>query len=300
MRRIEDGEAMTRVLQWIALAVAVCTALGVADGVIAEERNQDRPAVVAALPRAEAGANQEQEARIASATIALAAITALLAIFTGALWKATYDLSRDAKASAANQREDLKASILEANRAATAMEGLAKSMERSANAASESVAAVKQRTAQQMRAYLSVTTGIAIYQDRARNLRFEAKPVLTNAGHTPARRLAYWAKADVLPFPLPDNFVLPVGHPPEQRSVDLAPHQTVELNATVDGFYEDASVPVIKRGVERRLYVWGVVSYVDVFGEDHHTQFAQSYAWLGPENSESILGTYLFRHNEAT
>ncbi|MDB0544650.1 hypothetical protein LBW62_25775, partial [Ralstonia solanacearum] len=119
-----------------------------------------------------------------------------------------YKLQQTVKASA-EQASDMKASIRESARAADAMEQVAKNSMQAAQHASESVAALKERTAQQMRAYLSIDIGAAVYQERDKNLRFEGKPLLRNAGHTPAYRVSHTCRAGILPVPLPDNFDLP-------------------------------------------------------------------------------------------
>src|SRR5258708_756447 len=60
-----------------------------------------------------------------------------------------------------------------------------------------------------MRSYLCVNICTGVYQERAKDLRFEAKPMLLNTGYTPAHNVTYKAKADILPFPLPKDFNLP-------------------------------------------------------------------------------------------
>src|SRR5262249_20928665 len=51
-------------------------------------------------------------------------------------------------------------------------------------------------TRAQLRAYLSVVIGTAVYQERDKNLRFEAKPTIVNTGQTPAYNVRYRIKAD--------------------------------------------------------------------------------------------------------
>src|SRR6266566_3435977 len=121
----------------------------------------------------------------------------------------SYYLRKTVKA-AGEQSDDMKCSIAEANRLATAMEKVAKDIAVSSQAAIDNVAAVRERTAQQMRAYLCVIIGSGIYQDRPNKLKFEAKPTLVNAGHTPAHKVSYRAKAAILPVPLPDDFAFPL------------------------------------------------------------------------------------------
>jgi len=106
-------------------------------------------------------------------------------------------------AGATEASKDMKRSIDQATRAADAMEKSAKA----ATIASENVVIVTERTAQQIRAYLSVTIGTGVYQDA--QCQFEVKPVLTNTGQSPAHKVKYIAKADILPLPLPTDFVVP-------------------------------------------------------------------------------------------
>ena len=166
------------------------------------------------------------------------------------------------------------------------------------DAAAQSVALLPK----QMRAYLSVRIGGGVYQDRAANLRFEVRPMLINTGLTPANRVSYAAKADVLPFPLADEFVFPALENPRSVFGLLAPQQNLTMNAMVRGdFFDDDEVENIKRGHERRLYIWGTVVYEDVFGEQRYTNFAHNLIWLRlKDGSEPIYGYYVDRHNEAT
>ena len=52
-------------------------------------------------------------------------------------------------------------------------------------------------TRAQLRAYLSVIIGTAVYQERDKNFRFEAKPAIVNNGQTPAYNVRYRIKADI-------------------------------------------------------------------------------------------------------
>lgn len=239
------------------------------------------------------------ERKIVWATIFLAFVTAILAIFTGALWWVTLSLSKSAAATSKQQMIDVQKSIAETARAAAAMERVAGHMGISARASTESVAALKERTAQQMRAYLSVSIGGGIFQERHKDLRFEVKPTLLNSGNTPAHKITYWAKAEILPFPLPDSFNFPPIEDTVQSSLVLGPHQSIVLNAMVNYFLLDEEVESVKRGIERRPHIWGIVTYTDVFGDIHTTKFSHSIYWLGPEGNEIIAGNYSSRHNEA-
>ncbi len=200
---------------------------------------------------------------------------------------------RQSVEAAAQQSSDMKESISQATRAANAME-------KSANAAtiaSENVVVVTQRTAQQMRAYLCVNIGSAAYQDA--NLVFEGKPILLNTGQTPAHQVGYVAKADVLPFPLPPNFTFPSIEHEQQGFGVLGPHQNFILSAIVSVRYPDAEVNLIKYGQGRSLYMWGTVTYKDVFGEARFTNFCHRLIWIPGPSGETVFGVYLPQHNDA-
>jgi hypothetical protein len=74
--------------------------------------------------------------------------------------------------ASAQQTRDMKESIAQATRAATAMEGFAESAAVSAKAATDSVATVKDAMSRQLRAYLCVNFYLAIPQNLEDNYRF--------------------------------------------------------------------------------------------------------------------------------
>ena len=114
-----------------------------------------------------------------------------------------------------------------------------------------------------MRAYLSVRIYDGSYQDRP-NWKSEVKPMLINTGLRPALKVGYAAKANVLPFPLADEFVFAPLEQPRSVFGLLAPQQNMIMNALVDrDFFDDGEVENIKRGRARRLYIWGTVVYED-------------------------------------
>jgi Sec-independent protein translocase protein TatA len=198
--------------------------------------------------------------------------------------------------TAAQQSESMKESVKEATRLASAMEVVSKEITISSKAAIDSVAALRERTAQQMRAYLTILVGSASFQERDKNIRFEARPLLINCGHTPAHKVAYKAKAAILPVPLPADFDFPLPGEFIGSSI-LGPQQTNILAAVIDGFVPDGEVADIKTGQQRALYIWGLVYYRDIFDTEQATKFCQVVFWT---SETSIFGTYISRHNEAT
>lgn len=108
------------------------------------------------------------------------------------------------------QSKSMEKSVAEAARLAGAMERVAGDIAVSSKAAVDSVAALRERTAQQMRAYVTVNIGSAVYQERSKGLRFEGKPLLINTGHTPAKNVSFRASAAILEAPLADDFTFPI------------------------------------------------------------------------------------------
>jgi hypothetical protein len=194
------------------------------------------------------------------------------------------------------QSTSMQQSVAEATRLASAMEAVSKEIAVSAKAATESVAALKERTAKQMRAYLTVVFGSGVPQERQKQLRFEAKPALINAGHTPAHNVRYQARAEILPVPLPEDFAFPLTGEFVGGAL-IGPQQNVIISAVVDDYCDDGEIEDIKTGKGKVLYIWGIVMYTDVFGEDHYTKFCQSTLFT---TDGKVFGFFLPKHNEAT
>lgn len=203
---------------------------------------------------------------------------------------------RQTVSAADSQSRDMRASIEQSARAATALETLGTSVGASADAAAESVATLKERTALQMRAYLTVIVSTATYQERDKANKFGAQPLVVNAGNTPARNVRQALKAAIMQIPIPPNTELPpVGDLP--AGAMLGPHQSSTLAAFVEDFVPDQDVDAIKRGTPRGLAVWGRVAYEDIFGEEHITEFCHTVLWLPNGNPH---GFYTPGRNRAT
>ena len=172
---------------------------------------------------------------------------------------------------------------------------------RSANAMEDIVDTIRQGNQQVMRAYLTVTVGAGIYQERRgqgqADLKFEARPNLINTGATPARKVRVKIKADILPVPIPKNhdFSLPEN---ELNTGDdnVGAHQTYIMCATVDDFVPDENVQNIKEGIGKGLYVWGTVKYDDIFGSHHDLKFGQLITW---QRDNSLFVNYISGQNDS-
>jgi hypothetical protein len=204
------------------------------------------------------------------------------------------DLTRDISD---RQERDTRVSIAEAARAASEMErvaiGIAESVENTRKMSEDQ----REFWQKQMRAYASVRFGAMVNQDIASQLRFEARMIIINTGHTPAHNVCYRANAAVMPFPLPADFDFPL--PPESPIASagmLAPQQTFIVGAVINKFYPEEEAEIIRKSGEQRVFAWGTVNYVDAFGVDRFVNFSQNFLWL---RDNTVMGYNTRRHNDA-
>lgn len=248
--------------------------------------------------REEREANDRKVVALSRDLVIATAILAVVGIFQLLVFgDQARQLRRTVKA-AADRGEAMERSIKEANRLAEAMEAVASDIEESTKAAIESVAVTRERTAQQMRAYMCVEVGNAYYQERTKDIKFAGETVMINVGNTPAYNLRFRAKAAVLPFPLPDDFPFSVPGTTSSGSV-LGPHQKMNIVQAVDDFVPDQEVDNIRLvNSGKALYIWGVIEYADVFKQPQTTRFCQLLFWL--PDLKTVKGAYITRHNDAS
>lgn len=205
---------------------------------------------------------------------------------------------RETVDAGAGQSLAMNRHIAEAARQANAMIDLVRVFEQNGQIAKEMLEVNRTRLAAQMRAYIHVDVGSAVAQDRSRNVRFEARPIAVNGGHTPAKKVTSSYRAAILPYPLAPGFPFPA---PEGATIPstLGPHQSSVIAGPVD-FIEEAEVDNVKHCIGHALYIWGQVRYRDVLQEDaeadHHTNFCRCYLW---NEAGHVLGI-MVGNNEAT
>ena len=214
--------------------------------------------------------------------------TIAIAWFTATLWDATAGLFFLAK----TQAKDMKISLRIADQSANAMEKVA-------NATKNNAVLMQGILSKQMRAYLAVDIGQAVYQDQ--NLRFGSSPVLTNTGFTPAKNVSFRVMADVLPIKLPENFQFADFGEKQINDASLAPRQQFVIHGVVKNKFPDDEVQAIMEGNERRLFVWGTVTYDDVFGGSWETNFCHTYTFFKDGDGRMRPnGFYHPKHNSST
>lgn len=198
--------------------------------------------------------------------------------------------------TATSQSVEMQRSIAEAARAATAMENVA-------NATANNATMVRDIFHKQIRAYLAVDIGVPTCQEG--QLRFAASPVMTNTGFTPARRVSHRISAAILNTNLPDDFRFEA--PPHWNINDavLSPRQTFVLNSVVRDRYAPEDIEEIMRGEHRRLFVWGTITYEDIFGNGWETNFCHNFFFFKARDTDGaerirFNGFFYRSHNNAT
>ena len=150
-----------------------------------------------------------------------------------------------------------------------------------------------------MRAYVSVDAGQATFQDGV--LRFAAIPVITNTGFTPARKLSFHAMAAMLDTNLRDDYTFDTFGERNIADATLSPRQSYTFNAVVRERFGDSEIESLMSGEARRLYVWGTITYDDVFGGSWETRFCFNYVFFRDEKGVVRVNSYIYRqHNSAT
>ncbi|MBD8878956.1 hypothetical protein IHE49_00515 [Rhodanobacter sp. 7MK24] len=214
--------------------------------------------------------------------------TIFVAIFTFTLWAATQKLGD----LALEQGEAMDRSITEATRATQATNSIA-------TVTRENAELMQSILHRQMRAYVSVDAGQAIYQDE--RLRFAGVPVITNTGYTPARNVSHHVMAAILDTDLREDFEFEKFGLRNVSDATLSPRQSFTINSPVRERFPDGEVEALMSGEARRLYVWGVVAYEDIFGGKWETNFCFNYTFFRNGKNDVRVASYIYRqHNNAT
>jgi hypothetical protein len=223
---------------------------------------------------------------------AITIATIVLAFFTIALWVANVRLIGATKRASAQQALDTQRAIGETKRSADAIQSMA-------DATKSNAANMQSMFAKQMRAYVTVDVGRAIYQDAT--LRFEAIPIITNNGLTPATNVCFKILAEIKdgshaapPIQFADIGDLMT------NDIGLAPRQSFTIRRVVHDRVPDSDVNEIMQGNPRRLYAWGKVTYGDVYGGSWERNFCLSYWFAKVGDEVKVFGNFHPEHNNAT
>jgi hypothetical protein len=281
-----------------------------ANPIVVRELPQANPVIVKVLPTEKSPEQLAQEKRDrddrrasdqeTNNTNHMVLLIGLLQLFVFALQLAAFiyqgvKLNQTVKA-AGEQSRDLKRSVDEANRAATAMEGMATAMKANVAEVTEAFALQKVAFKYQLRAFVSVGFRTCIEQDVSARRKFELQSDISNNGATPAIGANTASTMRVLPVPLPSDADLTLPIEDYEAAANLAPHRTVFIRTYPPTVLSDAEVAEIKSGTTKALYIYGTTRYKDVFGEPHFTNFCWAIAW---DVGGQPYAVNVARHNDA-
>jgi hypothetical protein len=105
---------------------------------------------------------------------------------------------------------------------------------------------------------------------------------LINSGHSPARELKTIAHIEVTDKLISDDYVFPPNQNPLQSDSVLAP-DGISVAAAAYGF-RGSQFDDVKNG-RKFLSIYGVSTYLDIFGDRHQTNFCYFYQW---ENEKMV------------
>ncbi|MHB1676813.1 MAG: hypothetical protein ACYCSS_04650 [Sulfuriferula sp.] len=218
-------------------------------------------------------------------------VTCLLAVANFLMWKANRDLVRGADRAAERQSKEVQAAITEAVRSANAMEDVAEATKNNATL-------IQNILHKQMRAYLAVEIGVPAYQND--QVKFASSPVLVNTGFTPAKNVSYKIMADILDAKLPVDFQFPDYGEMQTNDASLGPRQNFVIQGIIKDRIPSDKVQEVMNGNNKKLYVWGTVTYEDIFGGRWETNFCHNFIFYMNEGKINFLSYYNHTHNNAT
>jgi hypothetical protein len=251
-----------------------------------DRRGTAQQPLVISKPVEDRNREWSEEAAHARNELIMMLATVLLTIFTGALWLINIWLIKDARRVSTRQAQDTQRAIAEQTRSADAMQEVATATRNNATLMSGMLT-------KQMRAYVQVNIGSATAQRG--ELKFASIPEIINVGLTPAKKVSYRVMADVLDSNLPANHVFPEPEQIFSNDATLNARQTFKINAIVKNRFDAAEVAEVSKGLQKRLFVWGTITYDDVFEGHWETKFCHNFVFF--DSSDPETGKTLHRFN---
>jgi hypothetical protein len=138
------------------------------------------------------------------------------------------------------------------------------------------VETLTQATKRQLRAYVSARVDY-IY-NFSPTVAAEMRCIVANHGQTPAYNVATSGRIEVLPYPLPEEHVLP-DLPAFHLATDaLQPGQSLEVRIRAGRLFTQSEIDRAASDDGCRFYCFGKVQYTDAFAAPRKTEFCQSVA----------------------
>jgi cbb3-type cytochrome oxidase subunit 3 len=113
----------------------------------------------------------------------------------------------------------------------------------------------------------------------ADNQPLGARVLIANVGHTPAYHMKVLGMMRTGDYPPPDTIELPypLEHEPQKESTLTPGSIPYSMEPKTDTPVEASMIEAVKEGKRKRIYVWGTITYQDVFGKDHFTNYCYMF-----------------------
>ena len=95
-----------------------------------------------------------------------------------------------------------------------------------------------------------------------------------NLGQTPAYRASSIARIELLPDPLPEHFQFPTLTPNNLSTHTIQPSERFFGRTTAERTFTESEIDEAISG-HLRIYIFGVISYMDAFGNSRLTKFCR-------------------------
>ena len=172
-------------------------------------------------------------------------------------------------------------------------------MQAVADATTTNASMMRDIFSKQMRAYLTVEGGSAWAQTATAH--FQGIPVITNNGLTPARNVCFKVLAGILDGGSSGSPTLPDIGELIVSDMAIAPRQRfIAASPLVDRVSDEEDVALIMKGLTRRLFLWGRITYDNVFGGHWVTNFCISYHFWTSDEKRQVGTTFSPMHNDST
>jgi hypothetical protein len=128
----------------------------------------------------------------------------------------------------------------------------------------------------QLRAYVSVETGVNCRQSQQSRTQFEFRPIVRNNGLTPAKNVRIISLMDIVQPSIPRGFnyaIQNVAVTPFSSVTTIGPRQERFHSRVMGRYLTVGELRDIRRGT-KCFHVWGRVEYDDIFGQPHQTNFS--------------------------
>lgn len=201
------------------------------------------------------------------AEIAIAIGTFVLACVTTGLWIATHRLHKGAERASAKTATQMTEQIEAAVASNNALRAVADATKNNAVLFSELMT-------KQARAYIVADFGRGYYQDK--NYYFGGECFVRNDGLTPAYNVSFWCCAKVMKNEAVD-LSRPAGIPINANDATVAPRQQFVIRNSLDFKFSDDEVALILEGQKQKLFLFGELSYDDIYGKPHVTKFCHTF-----------------------